>query len=106
MTKAAQLPDDVDALKALLTEQYERNNQLEVKVLTLQEQLNLAIARRYAASSEKIPADQFRLFDEAEVDDETENNDVLLLLNEEDDPTLVATHTHKKRPDVNPYPTV
>ena len=104
MTKAPQLPDDVDALKALLTEQYERNNQLEVKVLTLQEQLNLAIARRYAASSEKIPADQFRLFDEAEVDDETENNDVLLLLNEEDDSTLVATHTRKKKTGRKPLP--
>jgi len=104
MTKTPQLPNDVDALKALLTEQYERNNQLEVKVLTLQEQLNLAIARRYAASSEKIPADQFRLFDEAEVDDETENNDELSLLNEEDDSTSVAAHTRKKKTGRKPLP--
>ena len=32
----------------------------------LQEQLNLAIARRFAARSEKIAADQMRFFDEAE----------------------------------------
>ena len=104
MAKTPQLPNDVDALKALLTEQYERNSQLEVKVLTLQEQLNLAIARRYAASSEKIPADQFRLFDEAEVDNETETDDVLSLLNEDDDTTTVASHTRKKKTGRKPLP--
>ncbi len=46
----------------------EENRRFHVRVETLQEQLNLALARRYAASSEKIPADQLRLFDEAEVD--------------------------------------
>ncbi|GMR16718.1 MAG: IS66 family transposase [Gammaproteobacteria bacterium] len=104
MTKAPQLPDDIEALKSLLIEQNTQieqlqteNNQYKTKVLTLQEQLNLAIARRYAASSEKIPADQFRLFDEAEVDNETENDDVLSLLNEDDDSTSVAAHTRKKK---------
>jgi len=104
MIKAPQLPDDVDALKALLTEQYERNSQLEVKVLTLQEQLNLAIARRYAASSEKISPDQFRLFDEAEVDDEIENDGILSLLNEDDDATTVVEHTRKKKTGRKPLP--
>ncbi len=68
-----QLPDDVDALKALVAEQSKkldhvvaRNDQLQSKVTLLQEQLNLALARRYAASSEKISPDQIRLFDEAE----------------------------------------
>ena len=53
-----QLPDDVDLLKSLVAEQLVRNEQLSVQnqrykaqVLTLQEQLNLALARRYAASS-------------------------------------------------------
>lgn len=71
----AQLPDDINALKALVTEQLARNTRLEhdnirldAKVLALQEQLNLALARRYAASSEKLSPDQIRLFDEAEVD--------------------------------------
>ncbi|MCB1695558.1 MAG: IS66 family transposase [Halioglobus sp.] len=71
----AKLPDDIDALKALVAEQLARNTRLEqekvrlnAKVLTLQEQLNLALARRYAASSEKLSPDQIRLFNEAEVD--------------------------------------
>lgn len=81
------LPDDLDALKSLLIKQQESNAQLrsenrsivdkneqlstenqhyKEKVLSLQEQLNLALARRYAASSEKLSPDQIRLFDEAE----------------------------------------
>ena len=70
-----QLPDDLDALKSLVLEQTLRNQQLttenhqyKAKVLSLQEQLNLALARRYAASSEKLSPDQIRLFDEAEQD--------------------------------------
>jgi len=41
------------------------------RVLTLSEQLNLALARRYASSSEKFSPDQTCLFDEAETDGET-----------------------------------
>jgi len=74
------LPDDIEKLKALVVEQavqyenlflknsklHHENLQYKTQVLSLQEQLNLAIARRYAASSEKISPDQVRLFDEAE----------------------------------------
>ncbi|VAW74735.1 hypothetical protein MNBD_GAMMA12-3078 [hydrothermal vent metagenome] len=67
------LPDDVESLKALLLDQAAQNQKLSVEnlqyktqVLSLQEQLNLALARRFAASSEKISPDQVRLFDEAE----------------------------------------
>ena len=77
-----QLPDDLDTLKSLLTKQrhsnaqlrienrlvVDKNAQLTAKLLSLQEQLNLALARRYAASSEKLSPDQIRLFDEAEQD--------------------------------------
>lgn len=66
-----QLPNDVDALKSLVADQVARNEQLQSRVVILQEQLNLALARRYAASSEKITPDQIRLFDEAEVEAET-----------------------------------
>ncbi|MCF6226358.1 MAG: hypothetical protein L3J22_08675 [Xanthomonadales bacterium] len=45
-----------------------QNQQYKTQVLTLQEQLNLALARRYAASSEKISPNQYRLLDEAETD--------------------------------------
>jgi len=104
-----QLPDDVDLLKSMVADQLLRNEQLvaqnerykaakqavtqeneglKARVLTLQEQLNLALARRYAASSEKISPDQYRLFDEAEADTEEEP---------EDDEITVPAHTRKKR---------
>jgi len=96
MTKAPQLPDDIDTLKALLVEKNSHIDQLEIRNVLLQEQLNLAIARRYAASSEKISLNQFRLFDEAEAD-------TLALSNEEEITTVVAAHTRTKKPDVKPY---
>jgi hypothetical protein len=100
-----QLPDDVDALKSLVADQFvrneqlqadkqavvQRNEQLTARVLSLQEQLNLALARRYAASSEKLSPDQIRLFDEAEAESETDPAvDV-------DDVTIVPAHTRRKR---------
>ncbi len=96
MEKATdQLPDDVDLLKSMVADQLALNEQLstqnqryKAQVLTLQEQLNLALARRYAASSEKISPDQYHLFDEAEVDAGVEP---------EDDEVIVPVHTRKKR---------
>jgi len=99
------LPDDVEALKALIADQLLRNEQLQAdkqivlkeneqlqsKVVTLQEQLNLALARRYAASSEKIVPDQIRLFDEAEVDAEAQAEPV------EEDAITVLEHTRRKK---------
>ncbi len=92
-----QLPDDVDALKALVADQLSRNAQLttenqryKAQVLTLTEQLNLALARRYAASSEKLSPDQIRLFDEAEAETQTTESD-------KDAVVTVPEHTRKKR---------
>jgi transposase len=92
-----QLPDDIDTLKSLVAEQATilndftaRNEQLESKVILLQEQLNLALAKRYAASSEKISPDQVCLFDEPEV--ETPATD-----DTDDDVIVVPAHTRKKR---------
>lgn len=62
-------------------------NSSNPEFLTLQEQLNLALARRYAASSEKISPDQYRLFDEAETDTEAPL---------EDDEVIIPTHSRKK----------
>ena len=101
-----QLPDDVDALKSLLAEQATkldqfvvRNEQLttenqryKFQVLTLTEQLNLALARRYAASSEKLSPDQICLFDEAELDSEMEPDS-----SSDDEEITVAAHQRKKR---------
>ena len=83
-----QLPDDIDALKSLVAEQAARNEALQSKVLSLQEQLNLALARRYAASSEKISPDQIRLFDEAEAGADT---------SEEDEAITIPAHSRRKR---------
>ena len=60
-TSALQLRADKQAV-------VQKNEQLTAWVLSLQEQLNLALARRYAASSEKLSPDQIRLFDEAETE--------------------------------------
>jgi len=98
-----QLPDDVDALKSLVADQLARNEQLttenqryKVQVLTLTEQLNLALARRYAASSEKLSPDQICLFDEAELEGEAELHSVADASGD-DDAVTVAAHQRKKR---------
>ena len=95
-----QLPDDIDVLKSLVADQVNnnellvaRNEQLQSKVIILQEQLNLALARRYAASSEKISPDQIRLFNEAEVDVEAYIPDA----DADEDVILVPAHTRRKR---------
>ncbi|RLA26573.1 MAG: IS66 family transposase [Gammaproteobacteria bacterium] len=97
-----QLPDDVDALKSLVADQLARNEQLttenqryKFQVLTLTEQLNLALARRYAASSEKLSPDQISLFDEAELDGEVES-DASATVETDDDEITVAAHKRKK----------
>ena len=107
-----QLPDDVDALKSLLADQLVRNEQLQAdkhavnqknerlkfQVLTLTEQLNLALARRYAASSEKLSPDQISLFDEAELDSEADTvTDASASVEADDDGITVAAHKRKKR---------
>jgi transposase len=68
-----ELPDDVDALKNLVLEKTARNAQLTTEneryrsqVDILQEQLNIALAKRFASRSEQLSPDQIRLFDEAE----------------------------------------
>jgi transposase len=103
------LPDDIESLKALVLEQAERTAQLranndqltadnaryQARVITLTEQLHLALARQYAARSEKLSADQLPMFDEAEADsaevpgDETGDTD--------DQSIEIAAHTRSKR---------
>jgi transposase len=85
-----QLPDDIDVLKSLVADQVARNEQLQSKVVSLQEQLNLALARRYAASSEKLSPDQIRLFDEAEAETQASAP-------AEDETVTVPAHTRRKR---------
>ncbi len=110
------LPDDIESLKALVLEQAGQlqdvtehvaqltadNARYQARILTLTEQLNLALARRYAARSEKISPDQLPLFDEAEV----EAADADIDLQEQDgdaeagagaDTVEIASHTRNRR---------
>lgn len=64
----AELPDDIEALKALVHKQADDKRQLRDQIASLQEQLNLLLQKRFGASSEKIPPDQLRLFNEAEAE--------------------------------------
>ena len=114
MIETKTLPNEVNALKTLLAEHYQRhaqlenahqhalqrNAQLEARVLSLQEQLNLALAHRYAARSEKISADQLRLFDEAEVDRDTAQDE----RTDTDEAITVAAHTRNKKRGRQPLP--
>ena len=93
-----ELPDDVEELKALVANQQihneiisNENQRYKAKISLLQEQLNLALARRYAASSEKISPDQIRLFDEAELDTAGEEE-----ITTADEEILVPAHVRRK----------
>jgi len=57
---STELPDDVGVLKSIIGEQ-------EMRIAVLEEQLRLAIHRRYGGSSEKADPDQPSLFNEAEL---------------------------------------
>ena len=61
--KAADLPDDVERLKALLLAQADAYEQ---ELALMREKLNLALAKRFGRSSEQVPAAQLGLFNEAE----------------------------------------
>lgn len=60
---AADLPDDVDALKRLVVAQADH---YEDEIQRLREQLKLLLAKRFGPSSEKVSPDQLGLFNEAE----------------------------------------
>lgn len=64
------LPDNVPALQALARRQMAEIERLERErweaIERLREQLNVALARRFGVSSERIPDEQLRLFNEAE----------------------------------------
>ncbi|MEQ8693405.1 MAG: IS66 family transposase [Pseudomonadales bacterium] len=92
--------DDAQSLDAIVAAQAARIAELEretqqqsARILSLQEQLNLALARRFAARSEKLSPDQIRLFDEAEADALTADAE---LNASEDDAVTVPAHRRRK----------
>ena len=92
---AADLPHDVDLLKALVLKQAAENEELCKENRQLQEHLNLLLAKRFGPSSEKLSADQLRLFNEAERDAEEAHAQT--------PPILVAAHP-RARPVRKPLP--
>ena len=87
------LPEDLAALKALVLAQRqalaEKDQTLARKTAEiehLQAQLNLLLAKRFGPSSEKVSADQLRLFNEAEQD-----------AGEPEPPQLLSVPSHTRR---------
>jgi transposase len=66
MSSPAPLPDEPAALQALVLELQGRLQAREAEIARLQEQVKLLLAKRFGPSSEKLSADQLRLFNEAE----------------------------------------
>jgi transposase len=62
----ANLPDDVGALKSIITEKTALLRVQELRIAVLEENLRLAQHKRFGASSEKADPDQLGLFNEAE----------------------------------------
>ena len=99
VNKAQQLPDDIDALKALILEQQSQLASRDAQLSALREQLNLLLAKRFGRSSEKHPG-QLGLFNEAElaIDEAGEEETA-----SQSDTTDVPAHTRKK-PGRQPLP--
>ena len=73
---ADKLPDDVAALKTIIDEKSALVREQELRIAVLEEQLRLAVHKRFGASSEKVGADQLGLFNEAEALSPTPEGDV------------------------------
>jgi len=93
------LPDDIEALKALLLEKEALIKQKDSQITSLREQLNLALAKRFGPSSEKSDKQQLGLFNEAEaaVDEDGEESA------SEPETLTVPAHARKK-PGRKPLP--
>ncbi|MCP4801192.1 MAG: IS66 family transposase [bacterium] len=89
----SELEKDRHALK-------QQNHDYKTQVLSLQEQLNLLLHKRFGASSEKLSADQLRLFNEAE-----QETDALEQMLPEDTKDNVTVPEHeRKKPGRKPLP--
>jgi transposase len=89
----AKLPDDIDALKALV---HAKDNHIAI----LEEKLRLASQKRFGTSSEKSGDDQLGLFNEAE---QASCDDASPEATASDETTVVPEHTRKK-PGRKPLP--
>ena len=94
------LPNDIEALKALvLAQASERAKQAQeidrqrAKIITLEEQLNLLLHKRFGRTSEKVSPDQLRLFNEAEAALQDDEPAAVEAASEE---ITVQAHTRKR----------
>jgi transposase len=60
------LPDDIEALRAMVGEQSALVHAQAMKIAALEEELRLLLHKRFGSSSEKANPDQLQLFNEAE----------------------------------------
>ena len=96
----AKLPDDIDALKALVLVNQQQLAAKDNHIAILEEKLRLASQKRFGASSEKADDDQLGLFNEVEATasapDDASGADAV-------NSTVVGEHT-RKTPGRKPLP--
>lgn len=98
MSAVAVLPENIAALKDLVVAQRREIEQQRQHIAALEEQIKLWLARRFAPASEKLPADQLALFNEAEREAGAEEQ-----ASGEADTLTVPEHT-RARPGRRPLP--
>ena len=98
VASADNLPDDIEALKALVLEKQALAHKYKHRAESLQEQLNLLLAKRFGPSSEKGDKQQLGLFNEAEAAEPAEEHEAA-----EEDSVTVPTHRRNK-PGRKPLP--
>lgn len=96
----AKLPDDIDALKALVLVNQQQLAAKDNHIALLEEKLRLASQKRFAASSEKAGDNQLGLFNEAE---QASSDDASPDATASDETTVVPEHKRKK-PGRKPLP--
>ena len=100
MAKAAKdLPENIDALKALIVANEQMLLEKVQRIAVLEEQLRLLMYKRFGASSEKASLDQLGLFNEAEASAEPPSETPAA----DDTETTVPEHKRKK-PGRRPLP--
>ena len=73
----SELPEDVDALKALVQDQAQALAERDTRIESLNEHIRILLARRFGASSERVDDTQLGLFNEAEVEAREAEADVV-----------------------------
>ena len=100
MVRAAKdLPENIDALKQLVSAKEQMLLEKDQRIAVLEEQLQLLMHKRFGASSEKASLDQLHLFNEAEATTEQLSEAPAADAAE----TIVPEHK-RKRPGRRPLP--